>query len=275
MKKKFFKNTPPPKKRLVIPAEKSSPKKTFWMYGYHPIIAALKNASRHKERLLLTPNKKEEFLKFCNDQNIVFPSSLSIEEKDTSFFTALFPPQTVHQGIALLVHPLAPIFLEDILENASDDASFTLVLLDGITDPHNVGAILRSAAAFGANALCLIDHHGASLSAVAAKSASGALDTLPIIEIKNLAQTLESLKKHGVWCFGLDERGTEVLGNIEFPQKCALILGNEGEGLRRLTKERCDNLIYIPTNPQFPTLNVSTSAAVCLYERTRLLLPNI
>ncbi len=244
-------------------------KKTFWMYGLHPILAALKNASRRKDRLVLTSHKKEEFLKLCNDKNIPLSSSLSIEEKEPSFFTTLFPPQTVHQGIALLVHPLPTFSLEDILEK--DSSTITLVLLDCVTDPHNVGAILRSVAAFGADALVLLDHHGAALTAVTAKSASGALDTVPIIEIKNMAQTLETLKKHNIWCYGLDEQGTDILGKIDLPQKCAFVLGSEGEGLRRLTKEKCDFLIQIPTHPQFPTLNVSTSAAVCLYERIRCL----
>lgn len=266
MKKKLFKKHSSPSQPKSF---ENTLKKSFWMYGLHPILAALKNPDRRKDHLLLAPSKKEDFLSLCDHKNIIFPTSLIIEEKDPSFFNNLFPPQTVHQGIALLVHPLPSLSLEDILERASP--SLTLVLLDCVTDPHNVGAILRSVAAFGADALVLLDHHGAALTAVTAKSASGALDTVPIIEVKNMAQTLETLKKHNIWCYGLDEQGTDILGKIDVSPKCAFVLGSEGEGLRRLTKEKCDVLIQIPTHPQFPTLNVSTSTAICLYERVRSL----
>jgi 23S rRNA (guanosine2251-2'-O)-methyltransferase len=182
----------------------------------------------------------------------------AIEILDRAAFDRLLPEGAVHQGWALEVEPLDSADLEDVLRAGEVmPGRSVIIVLDQISDPHNVGAILRSAAAFGVRAV-VVGEHGAPLpTGVLAKAASGALDCVPLVRAVNLARTLDRLKEAGFWCCGLDEGAA------------TLVLGSEGGGLRRLLRERCDYLARLPTRPELPSLNVSNAAAVALYELVR------
>jgi 23S rRNA (guanosine2251-2'-O)-methyltransferase len=147
--------------------------------------------------------------------------------------------------------------------------SAALVVLDQVTDPHNLGAIARSAAAFGALAIVLLDRNAPPLTGVVAKTASGALDVVPLIRVNNLARAMGEMKEAGFWLVGFAEAGKEVLGTADITGKIALVMGAEGEGLRRLTMENCDRLMRLPTQPPIGSLNVSNAAAVALFEWAR------
>jgi 23S rRNA (guanosine2251-2'-O)-methyltransferase len=165
----------------------------------------------------------------------------------------------VHQGVALEAEPLPPVALEEI------DPNGILLVLDQVTDPQNVGAALRSAAAFGAAGLVLTERHSPPLQGALAKAASGALDIVPVILVKNLAQTLSELGERGVLRVGLAEKAGEALETATLTRPLALVLGAEGKGLRQLTREHCDLVCRISTVSALASLNVSNAAAVALH----------
>ncbi len=186
---------------------------------------------------------------------------------------ALLPEGAVHQGLALSTKALDQPFIEDLLAPPATEANRdspaerrVVVLLDQVTDPHNVGAVLRSAAAFGALAVVALDKGAPEESGTLAKAASGALEAVPYISVINLARTLDGLKEAGFWCLGLAGEATQSLASSNPGAAVALVLGAEGSGLRRLTRERCDLLVKLPTRPPIQSLNVSNAAAVALYE---------
>jgi 23S rRNA (guanosine2251-2'-O)-methyltransferase len=189
---------------------------------------------------------------------------------DRAAFDRLLPEGAVHQGWALEVDPLPEADLDDVLRAAEVAQGRSIVLvLDQVSDPHNVGAILRSAAAFGALAVIIGEHGAPPATGVLAKAASGALDTVPLVRAVNLARALDKLKEGGFWCCGLDETAPASLASLDLGPRVALVLGSEGTGLRRLVRERCDYLARLPTRPMLPSLNVSNAAAVALYELMR------
>jgi 23S rRNA (guanosine2251-2'-O)-methyltransferase len=188
-----------------------------------------------------------------------------VDIMDSSTFSRLLPEGAVHQGIAMEVAPLDDPSWSELM----DQPSGVIVVLDQVTDPHNVGAILRTAKALGALGVFMTERNAPPLSGVLAKAASGALELLPIWQVTNLARTLDELRENGFWTVGLDERAPKVLSKADLPPKLALIMGAEGEGLRRLTQEKCDFMTKLPTDPEFPTLNVSIATALALYELVR------
>ncbi len=168
-----------------------------------------------------------------------------------------------HQGVVAIVEAQRPhVTLDDVLSDLTEPA--LLLVLDGVTDPHNLGACLRNADAFGAQAVIVPKDRAVGLNATAAKSASGAAETVPVITVTNLARTLRELKDRGVWLLGADERG-ESLFDAEVSGSIAWVLGSEGQGLRRLTREACDRMIGIPMCGAVESLNVSVTAGICLY----------
>ena len=184
---------------------------------------------------------------------------------DRRGMAALVGEDAVHQGLALDAEPLEAPDLDDLLRAAALAPRAAVVVLDQVNDPHNVGAILRAAAAFGALGVVVAAHGAAPATGALAKAASGALELVPLIPVVNLARTLERLKADGFWCCGLDERAPLLLAEVELGPRVALVLGAEGDGLRRLVRENCDYLARLPTTPVMPSLNVSTAAAVALY----------
>jgi 23S rRNA (guanosine2251-2'-O)-methyltransferase len=172
-----------------------------------------------------------------------------------------------HQGVVAVVDAALPhVTLEDILETAVEP--LLLLILDGVTDPHNLGACLRSADVFGAHAVIVPKDRSAGVNATVAKAASGAADTVPVVSVTNLARTLRELKTHGVWILGA-EAGGESLFEADLSGPLAWVLGAEGAGLRRLTREHCDRLVGIPQQGMVESLNVSVAAGVCLFATRR------
>jgi len=240
-------------------ADKIIPGKTgekLWLYGFHAVLAALNNPQRKKYQLLIT-------------SKIKLPNSYSIQPKvvDRATLVRLLPPSAVHQGIALLSSPLPEKNLEEILDESSEQS--ILLLIDQPNDPHNLGAVLRSAAAFQADAVIVPERHTPQSTAIVAKSASGALETTPLIRVTNLSRTLDFLKNRGYWCAGLVADAKRTIADLNLSGKIVLVLGEEGRGLRRLTQDKCDYLIRIPTHEKMNSLNLSAAAAISLYELKR------
>jgi len=223
------------------------------IFGLHAVEAALSNPNRPLLRLLATENAAHRLGPLIAKRKIT-PEPVLPKDLDR-----LLGPDTVHQGVALEVGPLAPVGLDDI------DPNGILLVLDQVTDPHNVGAALRSAAAFGAAGLVLTERHSPPLAGVLAKAASGALDLVPIVLVKNLAQALTELGDRGVLRIGLAEEAEGALEDAPLTRPLALVLGAEGKGLRQLTRERCDSLCRISTMSALASLNVSNAAAIAMH----------
>jgi 23S rRNA (guanosine2251-2'-O)-methyltransferase len=229
------------------------------LFGKHASLAALGNPMRKIKRVLVTSNAQAELGKALSGlKNLNLVDNKKIESQ--------LPPGSVHQGIALECEPLAQPTLADWLEEKIEKP---VLMLDQVTDPHNVGAILRSAAAFDVGAVIVTDRNAPQESGVMAKAASGAIDLVPLIAVGNLSQAIEILKKAGYWIYGLDGEAKENIADAKLDKKTALVLGAEGRGLRRLTAEHCDVLVKLPMSGRMESLNVSNAAAVALYDLYR------
>lgn len=226
-----------------------------WLYGHHAVAAALNNPARQVIRLLATPQGAERLRAECPDAKP--------ETAERGLIESLLPEGAVHQGVALETSPLPAPALEDVA--ASVSGSGLLLVLDQVTDPQNVGAILRSAAAFGAKALIMPHRHAPPVTGALAKAASGALEHVPLVTVTNLDRGLKTLKQADFWILGLDAAADTAIADTTIDGKLVLVLGAEGTGLRRLTAERCDLLLRLPMTGPIPSLNVSAAAAVALY----------
>jgi 23S rRNA (guanosine2251-2'-O)-methyltransferase len=245
-----------------------SSKDTIWIYGKHAVKAAILNEKREVLRLI--------FLESCrNFLNEIEHSRkfLNAEVVDRNFFASIFGKNAIHQGCAVLVKNLYDFSIEDVIEDESDHRP--IVFLDQITDPQNIGSILRASAAFGARAVVTTENHSPEITPAVAKAASGALETIPLIRVVNLAHTVNFLKKHGFWVIGLDERSDKVLDEIKLDGKFIFIIGSEGNGMRRLSREVCDFLVRLPIFGIFTTLNAAQAATVSLYESLRQRIKNV
>ncbi|NHN87786.1 23S rRNA (guanosine(2251)-2'-O)-methyltransferase RlmB [Acetobacter conturbans] len=231
----------------------------YWIAGVHACQAALENPHRTVQRVLLSAEAQESFL-----ERLTVPPPPAAERADKARFTALLGSEAIHQGVAVLVEPLEPIAIEDALERPGP-----VLVLDQVTDPRNVGAILRSAAAFGAACVVMQDRHAPEESAALAKAASGALEVVPLVRVVNLARCLDTLKQNDCWVVGLDAGGGHLDGTSFQGRRAALVLGSEGDGLRRLTREHCDEIAGLSMPGTMESLNVSVAAAIGLYELTR------
>lgn len=227
------------------------------VYGIHPVLAALANPRRKVLRIIATANAAARLRELGGR----LPAS--IEEASPRDLDRLVGGDAVHQGVAVEVAPLDPWPL-DALRDAR-----LVVVLDQVTDPHNVGAILRSALAFGADALISTARHAPHETGVLAKSASGALDQLPLVTVPNLARALDEIARYGFFRVGLDSEAEGLLEPSLSGGRIALVLGAEGKGLRRLTRDTCDRLARLPTSGSLASLNVSNAAAVALYVARR------
>ena len=227
-----------------------------WLWGWHAVVAALENPARPKPgRLLATLDRGREIEKR-------FGVDLRFEVADGHGISQLLPQGAVHQGIAAQISEPEALSLYDL--EPKDGA--VLLLLDQVTDPQNVGAILRSAAAFGAAGVILQDRHAPKLSGTLAKAAAGAVDRVPTVRVTNLSRALETLSQAGWRTIGLAGQGVLSLDQALDGSPTVLVLGSEGDGMRRLVAEHCDELAHIPMPGGFESLNVSAAAAVALYE---------
>ena len=241
----------------------SRPSADTWLYGVHPVLAALANPARIIGRFLITA---EAHQRLAGDLPAGGPTPRIVERGELD---RALPKGAVHQGIAVEAEPLPAADLEVLVSGLDPKARSLIVVLDQITDPQNAGAVLRAAAAFGAAALITTDRHAPPTSGAFAKAAAGALETVPLVRVGNLVRALEILQSHGFWSLGLDTRADHTIADADTGRRVALVLGAEGAGLRRLTRERCDMLARIPIASAVESLNVATAAAVALYEVTR------
>jgi 23S rRNA (guanosine2251-2'-O)-methyltransferase len=248
-------------------AERSA--RNAWIYGRHAVAAALDNPERRLRRAIALPEAQPWLTERLAAARAHRAHAVGAEALEREAFEALLPEGAVHQGVALRADPLPELAIDDLAAPREGGGIEMVVLLDQVTDPHNVGAVLRSAAVFGARAVVLPEHGSPPLTGVLAKAASGALEHVPLLRVTNLVRALERLKKAGYWSVGLDETADAPLAGLEMGGRIALVLGSEGEGLRRLTRERCDFLARLPARGPLLSLNVSNAAAVALYELVR------
>lgn len=237
----------------------------LWIYGHHAVAAALANPQRKILRLVATPDAAA---KLSEDASVPRESLAHLKNAARVEIDAIVGAGSVHQGAAVLTRPIG-CDLADVLEKISVNPNACFVVLDQVTDPHNVGAVLRSASAFGAAAVLAPDRHAPEETGTMAKAASGALDKIPYIKAVNLVRALEQLKEAGFWTVGLAADGPKPLSGIPLKGRIALVLGAEGEGLRRLVRETCDYVASLPMGGDMESLNVSNAAAVALYEKAR------
>ncbi len=267
----------------------------IWLYGVHAVRAALANPRRRCLRLLTTAEAGERLAQAMPDGEKSQKSRKSrksetptpaIETVARERIERLLAVGAVHQGLALLAEPLPQPAIQEFLAHGRQPGATTewatgeatgggtggtgrrmvVVVLDQVTDPQNTGAVLRSAAAFGAAALITTRRHAPPESGALAKAASGALEHVPYLQVGNLARALDALKAAGFWSLGLSGEATQGLAEADPGGPLVLVLGAEGVGLRRLTAEACDVMARLPTQGPIDTLNVSNAAAVALYE---------
>ncbi len=242
------------------PSDLARARSGLWLYGLHAVRAALSNPRRKILRAVLSERAAGEL-----GPHLLAKIRYEIGSPDA--FERLLPKGSVHQGAALNCEPLARRSLEDVLLKGSSRR--VVLVLDQIEDPHNTGAILRSAAAFSATAVIVQDRHSAPESGALAKAASGALDIVPYVEVVNISRALDELGELGFFRIALAGDGDDALRDCVGDGDIALVLGSEGSGIRRLVRERCDRIAYIPISSQMESLNVSNAAAIALYEARR------
>lgn len=234
-------NKPKPSK----PSKKSG---TYWLYGRHAVQSACENPQRQIRRLLYSGKQAPAW------------ANCPAESATGQQIERIVGADAVHQGVIAEANPLAQPHLEELLP-----AQKPLLLLDQVTDPHNIGAMLRTAAAFGIGALVLPKDGAPSESAVMAKAACGALERIPLVSVTNLAQAMNAMKEAGYWLVGMDGQAKNSIDKIKEYKPLGLVMGAEGAGLRRLSAQTCDLLVKIPISSDMESLNVSNAAAIACY----------
>ncbi len=231
----------------------------YYIYGKHPSLMAMKNPNRKIIEIMCT----EDFF-HPNKEDVLKHKYKILQPKDLNDLT---PKETNHQGVIIKTSPIAL---------SIDDADFSsqnckIAILDQVTDPHNAGAIIRSAAAFGINYVIMTKDNSAEENGIMAKTSCGGLEITPIIRVTNLRSAIEHLKQNGFWVLGMDGEAKETMSQKQLSGKVAVILGSEGSGMRRLTIQSCDSLIKIPMSDSMESLNVSNAAAIIFYEMYKTL----
>ena len=235
------------------------------IYGFHAVTSRLRSASGSMREIFVAAargdRRSADLIKLAQTHGV---RVMSVDSKRLDGMTGNAP----HQGVAANVAPIKlATHIDDVLEALSEPA--LLLILDGVTDPHNLGACLRVADAMGVHAVIAPKDRAVGLNATVSKVASGAAETVPYIPVTNLARTMRELQERNVWITGTDEHATVELHAAKLDGARALVLGAEGEGMRRLTRESCDELVRIPMLGAVESLNVSVSAGICLYEARR------
>ena len=230
----------------------------YWLFGKHPVLSALQNPSRIYKKLLVTHGSKKILEKY-KLENLPKCEIVNGNEIDNIL------KDNTHQGFALRVKKLQQPHLKQLV----DAQSSLLVLLDHVTDPHNIGAIIRSTLAFGGSGIIMTKQNAPDESNIICKSASGAFESLPFMKVPNLVTTMKFLKESGYWIVGLDVLGHSDFTQVEGLKKVAVVLGAEGEGMRKTTMNNCDFLIRLPISDSVQSINVSNAAAIALYELSK------
>ncbi|MGQ0620456.1 MAG: 23S rRNA (guanosine(2251)-2'-O)-methyltransferase RlmB [Panacagrimonas sp.] len=232
--------------------------------GFHAVTAALEDAARKPFEILLSDSRNDERARRVRE--LAHQHSIPVRIASRGDLD-LKEPGLRHQGVLALM-PEMTYSGEDVLEAPASSKQMFLAL-DGVQDPHNLGACLRTAEAAGVAAVIVPKDRAVGLTAVARKVAAGAAERVPVVAVTNLSRALERLKERGYWLTGLAGEATETLFDVDLTGPLVLVLGAEGEGLRRLTRETCDRLVRIPMLGKAESLNVSAATAVCLYEAFR------
>ena len=227
------------------------------LYGRHAVMAALANPKRKINKILCVKENVEEIRKITK----IVPQVVEKKEIDK-----LFSTDAVHQGFALFCNRLEDYTLEEIIDMAETKEKCHILILDQVTDPQNVGAIIRSAVAFNTLALIMQDKNSPIENGAMAKAAAGMMEHLPIARVTNLSRAIEKLKDVGFWTVGIDGYAKTTIDKLQKPLKTAIIMGSEGKGMRRLVEENCDISVKLPMSPLTESLNVATAAAITLYE---------
>ena len=238
-------------------------KTTFLIVGKHAVLEALKNPARKIERVFLTEdaqkklNRENQSFNLFKNLNVFYKSRRELDN-------LCGRDETAHQGLVAEVEQLDEITLKEfILENKKKNIN--LIALEEVTDPRNIGAIIRSAKAFGCDAVIMSKHNAPAENGNLARAAAGALEDIPVIKVTNLKRTIETLKSNAICCIGLDASGSNNLNRFSLEPKLAIIMGSENSGMRRLTKEACDHVVKIPMQNEMESLNVSVASAIALY----------
>lgn len=242
-----------------------SPKIRMTLFGTHAVEAAILNPTRAMQAIYCTDATEDWVYKIvekARKAGLKRPNPILLEKQT---FEKNLPKGTVHQGIAIDAANLSDVFLMDIINIAKTKEKSVIVLLDQVTDPHNLGAVMRSACAFGADAIIVQSKYAPELNGIVAKTACGAVEHLAVVYETNLARTISALQEEGFFALALDERGEKTIGEAPKYDKTLLVLGAEGPGLRPLIRDKCDVLVQLPTFGALSSLNVSNAAAVALY----------
>lgn len=231
------------------------------IYGRHAATAAINNPHRKIVKIFCQNENRGAFSGRENNGKICFVDKKELEK--------MLPREAVHQGVAVLAEMLLPLPLEELCARAGQRENFRVLVLDQVTDPQNVGAIIRSATAFGVDALMVQDKNSPQESGAMLKAAAGTFELLPVCRVTNLSRALEKMKKTGFWIIGTDGYAKAEPADMPKSGRLAVVMGSEGAGLRRLVEETCDITVRLPIDPRVESLNVSTAAAVVLYELSR------
>jgi len=233
--------------------------------GFHPVTASLRQRPGSVRALYVAASRHDRRVRELMDR--ANAAGIVVHAVDNERLDALAGNDR-HQGVVAAVDPTLPrLTIEEIVDSLTEPA--LLLVLDGVTDPHNLGACLRNADAFGVHGIIVPKDRAAGLNATVAKAASGAADTVPLISVTNLARTLRDLKERGVWLCGADADAPDDLFTADLTGPIAWVLGGEGTGMRRLTRELCDRIVGIPLRGTVASLNVSVASGICLYETRR------
>lgn len=234
------------------------------IYGVLPVLEALRAGSRKIERIIIADSAKHsrlrEIIEAARSQNIAV-------RREPKIALDKLAQHANHQGIMAVVAAAKYADADDLLESITPDTLF--ILLDGVEDPHNLGAIIRSAECAGATAVIIPERRAVHLTETVAKSSAGAIEYLPVARITNLAAFIEQLKKQNVWVVGVDMQGAMSYDQYDYRGATALVFGGEGAGLHRLVRERCDTIVSIPMRGKINSLNVSVAVGVVLFEARR------
>lgn len=259
-----MKNRRKPKNPAKGPSGKSA-KVKIDLFGAHAVTEAWLNPKRYIHSLFITDNALGDFdeaLKKAQSLGLKRPTPEIVPKETLDHST---PPGSIHQGIGLNCQALEETDIHDIIRANENNEKTVLLMLDQVTDPHNVGAIIRSSCVFGANGIIMQSKHAPDLKGVLAKTACGGIEHVPVAYETNLTRSLETLQQSGYFALGLAEEGEPTIQQFADHQKLVLVLGAEGTGLRRLVRQQCDCLISLPTAGPISSLNVSNAAAVALY----------
>ena len=237
------------------------------IFGFHAVQSRVRMKAESVKEVYVDATRHDQRMK--NFLAIIEKGGVRVLKVDAKRLDGLAAGGR-HQGVVALAEPVQLAqFVEDVLDEMPADLPPFLLVLDGVTDPHNLGACLRSADAAGVHAVIAPKDKSVGLTAIVAKVASGAAETVPYIMVTNLARTLRDLKDRGIWLVGLDEDGEKPVYQSRLTGPVGLVMGAEGDGMRRLTRETCDELVRIPMYGHVESLNVSVAAGVCLFEAVR------